>query len=64
MSAQADGKDVFDRIVKITTNRGTIYELLKDLSRQSGYLFVYDSRIIDNNKKVKVPKGEYTLRHA
>lgn len=64
ISTQADEKDVFDRIVKITDNKGTIYELLKNLSDQSGYLFVYDSQIIDNNKKIKVPKGEYTLRSA
>jgi hypothetical protein len=64
ISIQADEKDVFDRIVRITNNKGTIYELLKDLSDQSGHLFVYDSQIIDNNKKVKVPRGEYTLRNA
>ncbi|MDR0742990.1 MAG: carboxypeptidase-like regulatory domain-containing protein, partial [Tannerella sp.] len=64
MSTQADEKDIFERIVKITDNKGTIYELLKDLSRQSGYLFVYDSQVIDNNKKIKVPTGEYTLRNA
>ncbi|MDR0395247.1 MAG: carboxypeptidase-like regulatory domain-containing protein [Tannerella sp.] len=64
INIQADGNDVFDRIVRITNHKGTVYELLKDLSAQSGYLFVYDSRIIDNDKKVRVPKGEYTLRNA
>lgn len=61
---QADEKDVFDRMVHITNNKGTVYELLKNLSDQSGYLFVYDSQLIDNNKKIKIPKGEYTLRNA
>jgi hypothetical protein len=61
---QADGNDTFDRIVRITTPKGTVYELLKDLSVQSGYSFVYDSRIIDNDRKVKIPRGEYTLREA
>jgi hypothetical protein len=61
---QADEKDVFDRIVRITNRKGTIYELLEDISGQSGYVFAYDSRIIDSNKRVRVSKGEYTLRHA
>ncbi|MDR1335495.1 MAG: carboxypeptidase-like regulatory domain-containing protein [Tannerella sp.] len=65
VSLQADdGNGVFDRIVQITDRKGTVYELLKSLSARSGYLFVYDSRVIDNNKKVKVPPGAYTLRHA
>jgi hypothetical protein len=62
---QADEKDLPDRItVTVTAGKATVYELLKDLSAQSGYLFVYDSRIIDSNKKIRVPKGEYTLRQA
>jgi hypothetical protein len=61
---QADKHDALDRIVQVSKNKGTIYELLKDLSEQSGYLFIYDSQIIDNDKKVKITKGEYSLRDA
>ena len=59
-----NGHDTLDKIVRISKNKGTIYELLKDISEQSGYLFIYDSQIINNNKKVTVKKGEYTLRDA
>ena len=61
---QAAGHDVFDMQVRIGKNRGTIYELLKDISEQSGYLFIYDSQIIENDRIVKVAKGAYSLRDA
>lgn len=53
-----------DKTVRISKNKGTIYELLKDISEQSGYLFIYDSQIIDNDQKVKIAKGEYSLCDA
>jgi hypothetical protein len=59
-----NGDDVFDRIVHISVNKGTVFELLKDISEQSGYFFVYDSRTVSNDKKIKVPKGDYSLRNA
>ena len=64
INIQANQQDAFDKIVRITKNRATIYELLKDISDQSGYLFIYDSRIIENDKSVKVKKGNYPLREA
>ena len=61
---QAVEHDPLDVIVRISKNRGTVYELLKDVSHQSGYQLIYDSSIIDNDKKVNVTKGEYSLRNA
>ena len=61
---QAIEHDPFDTIVRITKSKGTRYELLKDISEQSGFMLIYDSRIIDNDKKAKVTKGEYSLRDA
>ena len=63
-SIQAVGDDAFDRKVLLSRSKGTIYELLKDVSVQSGYLFIYDSQLIDNDKKIKIQKGSYTLRDA
>ena len=63
-SIQADDHVILDRTVHISKNKGTIYELLKDISGQTDFLFIYDSRIIDNDKKVKVTKGKYSLRDA
>ncbi|MDR0700167.1 MAG: carboxypeptidase-like regulatory domain-containing protein [Tannerella sp.] len=61
---QADNDDAFNKIVHISGKTGTVFELLKDISEQSGYFFVYDSQIINNDKKIKAPKGDYTLRNA
>ena len=61
---QADDGGILSREVKISKNKGTVYELLKQLSDQSGYLFIYDSQIIDNNKTIKISKGSYTLAEA
>ena len=60
----ADEHDKLDVIVQISKNKGTVYELFKDISAQSGFFFIYDSQIIDNDKKVKITKGKYTLREA
>lgn len=61
---QADDGNVLNRKVEISKNKGTVYQLLKQLSDQSGYLFIYDSQIIDNDKTVKIRKGSYTLGDA
>ncbi|MDR1524502.1 MAG: carboxypeptidase-like regulatory domain-containing protein [Tannerella sp.] len=61
---QADDGDAFDQTVHIAVNKGTVFELLKDISEQSGYLFVYDSQVINNDKRITVPKGDYSLRNA
>ena len=64
VNIQAVEHDPFDTIIRISKNKGTIYELLKDISKQSGYLLIYDSRIINNDAKVKITKGKYSLRDA
>jgi len=56
--------DSLNTTVNVSKNKGTIYDLFKHLSEQSGYLFIYDSQIIDNNRKVKIRKGNYALSDA
>lgn len=50
--------------LKLDKDKGTIYELLNHVSEKSGYQFIYDSQIINNDKKIKIKKGEYSLREA
>ena len=64
VNIQAVEYDPLDAIIRISKNRGTVYELLKDISKQSGYLLIYDSSIIDNDMNVKIAKGEYSIRNA
>ncbi|WP_071146967.1 carboxypeptidase-like regulatory domain-containing protein [Bacteroides ihuae] len=59
-----DGGGVLDRKIRITQNKGTKYQLLRHVSEQSGYFFVYDSQIINNDEVVKIHKGEYTIQNA
>ena len=61
---QADDGDILDRPIALSKNKGTIYELLTQVSHLSGYQFIYDSKIIDNDKKVKIRKGTYSIREA
>jgi len=63
-SMHGNEREPLDRTVHISKNKETIYSLLKDISAQSGYLFIYDSQIIDNDRKVKIARGQYTLRSA
>ena len=61
---QADDTDVLAQKVRITTGKGTVYQLLKEVSEQVGYSFIYDSQLIENDKKVNIRKGEYALQDA
>lgn len=38
--------------------------LYGNISQQSGYLFIYDSKVVDNDVTVKIRKGERTIRQA
>ncbi|MCC8142532.1 MAG: STN domain-containing protein [Tannerellaceae bacterium] len=42
----------------------TVYNLLSEVSEQANYLFIYDSNIISNDKKIRVKKGYYSIRQA
>lgn len=61
---KADDSDVFDRVIRLSKSKGTVYRLLGEVSEQSGYLFIYDSKIIDNEQIAKIPAGKYTIKEA
>ena len=64
---QADDKgdkDVLERLIQIPRSKETVYQLLGKVSERSGYLFIYDSKIIDNEQVVKIPGGKYTIKEA
>lgn len=43
---------------------GTVYTLLGKVSEQSGFLFVYDSKVVDNDRTVKLGAGQRTIRQV
>ena len=59
-----EGDDVLARMIHFSKEKNTIYRLLDKVSEQTGFLFIYDSKLIDNEKTVHVPKGDYTIRQA
>lgn len=61
---RADGGDVLQQIVRLPKMKATVYSLLGDVSRQSGYMFIYDSRVVDNDAIVRVKEGKRTIRQA
>lgn len=61
---RADGGDVLERIVRLPKTKGTVYSLLGNVSQQSGYMFIYDSKVIDNDAVVKIKGGERSIRQA
>ncbi|MDR0748716.1 MAG: carboxypeptidase-like regulatory domain-containing protein [Tannerellaceae bacterium] len=64
LPVQADNDGILSRKIELPKSKGTIYELLEKITERSGYLFIYDSRVIQNEKKVNLKKGSYTLKEA
>lgn len=61
---KADGNDALDRLIKLPKSKETIYHLLEKVSEQSGFLFIYDSDLIENEREVRLKDGKYTVRQA
>jgi hypothetical protein len=53
-----------DRVVHMAKSRGRVYELLGMLSAKTGKMFIYDSDVINNDRKTKIAGGDYTLEQA
>lgn len=60
----AEDGNVFDRKVRIEREEGTRYELLREISDKTGYHFIYESGIINNDEHISIKTGEYTVREA
>ncbi len=63
-SIAADGSEALERKVRLPKAKATVYALLGMLSEQSGYLFIYDSKVVDNDAVVRVRRKECTLKQA
>lgn len=58
-----DGK-ILNQKIELPKTKGSVYQLLRLVSQKTGYFFIYDSQIIDNNQKSRIDAGEYTLHEA
>ena len=59
---RADGGDVLERIIRLPGTKGTVYSLLSKVSEQSGYLFVYDSKVKLGQKRKTVRSGKPSMK--
>ena len=62
-AVRAEG-DVLNRIVYLSKSKGTVYVLLGMVSERTDFLFIYDSKVVDNERLVKIEKGSRTFRQA
>jgi hypothetical protein len=53
VSFAQDNNDVFAQRVSLPRQRTSVYQALNQLSDSIGYLFAYDSKLIDSDRKVK-----------
>ena len=61
---KAADRDVLERVIYLAKSKGTVYTLLGKVSEQSGFLFVYDSKVVDNDRTVKLGAGQRTIRQV
>ena len=55
---------MLERVIYLAKSKGTVYTLLGKVSEQSGFLFVYDSKVVDNDRTVKLGAGQRTIRQV
>lgn len=57
-------ESVFDQKIVIEPQRASIYELLGKVTEASGFFFIYDSKIVDNDKTSRITSKSKTLRQV
>jgi len=55
-------ENVFEQKLTIEPQRATVYELLSKITESTGFFFIYDSKIIDNDKNSRITSKSKTLR--
>lgn len=59
-----EGGDILNKQIRIDKQKNTVYELLNYIGDSSGFYFIYDSNVVDNEAKSKINAGTYSLRDA
>ncbi len=63
-SAQGSQSDIFSDKVILPAQRTTVYKALNQLTDSIGYLFAYDSRLVDSDKKIRLQAQTVSLKQA
>jgi hypothetical protein len=53
-----------EQTISLPAGRTTVYEALAMISQQTGLLFIYDSKIVDSDRKVRVRSDRQPLHRA
>jgi len=59
-----ESDDPLKQSFRFVKQKNTVYELLNRISDISGFNFIYDSNIVNNERKVKLSAGLYTLEEV
>lgn len=60
----AQNGNVLGQVIRLPKSKGNIYQLQGLVTERSGYLFIYDSMIIDNEQTTSIKGGDYTIQEA
>lgn len=60
----AQDKMGLDSVIYLAKEKGPVYSMLERVSDKSGYLFIYDSKVVDNGRSVKLNNGYRSIREA
>lgn len=52
---------ILDRQFSLPRQQTTIYDALNQLSKESSYFFIYDSDLINNDQRIRIPKATNSL---
>lgn len=61
LSAQ---ESVLDRKISLAPQRSTIYNILNQITESTGFFFIYDSNLVENEKQVDVDSDSIPLRQC
>lgn len=54
--------NILDNRITVPRQQTTLYQLFNQISVQTGYFFIYDSDLIDNNKRIRTQRSQVVLR--
>ena len=57
-------EEILDREVQLPKVKETTYELLNRITDLTGFFFIYDSDVINSEKKISFPGGQHTVRQS
>lgn len=64
LQGQVINEEIFDKKVTLPKQRTTVYQALNQLSDSIGYLFAYDSKLVDSDRRIRTNITRIPLRKA